>query len=101
MNYADFEKLLPTLQTQAAVTGWLCLFVALLFLGVLGLGMYLIRFFSKSNNKPDERFVLFFGVICSVVGCIGFTILFVMGLPRVINPAFYALEYFKLSGGKF
>lgn len=101
MNLTDLDKLMPTLQTQASVTGWLCLFVAALFLCIFALGIYLIRFFVKSNNKQDERFVLFFGMICSILGSIGFTLLFVSGLPRVINPAFYALEYFKTAGGKF
>jgi hypothetical protein len=94
LDLATFDCFLPILSRQALINGAICLTVAVLFIAVIVLGSTIIRMFLKSEHKVEDRWLAIIGTSLVIFGTLGFILFLWFGLPRVLNPTFYALDYY-------
>lgn len=78
---------------QYVLSGILFLYGACLGLGVLGVGIYILRAFTQSVTKERDRWLAFVGTGLVIIGIVLFSIFLGLGLFRVLNPSYYALDY--------
>jgi hypothetical protein len=105
MDFSTFDRLLLVLRQQAMVSGAIFVCVAILF-AMLGIaGGYILRAFFRSKNKKEDTWFAYVGTVLIFVGIIGVLVFLQIGLPRLLNPSYYALgqylDFYKTLNGVY
>lgn len=88
-----YLDVLSVVKFQYVLTGIIFLYGACLGLGVLGVGIYVLRAFTQSVTKERDRWLALVGTGLVITGILIFSIFLSLGLFRVVNPSYYALDY--------
>lgn len=94
MDFSTFDRLLLVLRQQSMISGAVFIFIAILFAMLSIAGGYILRAFFNSKNKKEDTWFAYVGTVLVFIGVIGIIIFLQIGLPRLLNPSFYALEQY-------